>query len=94
MNTPKHTPGPWITNSLIKRHDVIVFSSATGHRIAKLAGPNESYAANAQLIATAPELLKALQDLCEAYRISSPDATEHHAYKQARAALVKAKGAV
>jgi hypothetical protein len=54
MNT-KHTPGPWRLEEWDEAHDV--FTVATNDwEISTVSG-----IANAQLIATAPELLEALQ---------------------------------
>lgn len=53
----------------------------------------EECLATARLIASAPTLLKALEDLCSAYRLT-PDGTDHAVYKAARQALKKAGGDV
>ncbi len=87
MSTTKHTPGPWIAEHTSVRTE----GEGSFRRIAYMEGNNPADEANARLIACAPDLLKALSDLCEAYRIT-PSGAEHHAYKQARAALAKATG--
>lgn len=57
--------------------------------------PAPERAANARLIAAAPELLAALVSMCETmeqqnWGIKSPDQWQTEAYKQARAAIAKA----
>ena len=67
MSAPRHTPGPWqIVDD--------VPSSAIGYRAILdaegfiVANPSPMGDANARLIAAAPELLAALQDMAGAYQ--------------------------
>ena len=84
---PAHTPGPW------------TFAKGK-HRIEVRTTPALSYAfslsdeANARLIASAPELLEALERISTAYdeTLRHPIATELlRAIYQSRAAIAKAK---
>lgn len=103
MNTPnlspaqtaKHTPGPWHGHSKL--------SSSENHTGFRVYGPGASGwtiaevmpidpdglegAANARLIASAPDLLEALQTLLDALPFLS-----HSAIENARAAIAKAQG--
>lgn len=70
--TPKHTPGPWYSNS-----DIII-SEKTGATIAV-----SSYTGNAAdtaLLAAAPDLLQAVKDALEV--ISSPHPDQRRAETQ------------
>jgi hypothetical protein len=93
-----HTPGPWE----IKR-DIGHFDSATSIRAHQLVGVNpskyelsleiggwasvEKLEANARLIAAAPELLEALEEVL-GWETLCPVET----YEMARAAIAKARG--
>lgn len=59
MNTIKHTPPEWGAK------DSIVYSLETGQDIARcdIGGRDEQTEANSKLIAAAPDLLKALQNI-------------------------------
>ena len=72
----KHTPGPW------KRKIKSVLISVAPYEWAEAYGGS---IANARLIAAAPDLLEALQDLCDT--LGECGMTE-----KARAAIVKAEG--
>jgi len=90
----KHTPGPWYIDP-IKAH-------ANGNRriMAEQCTPvaivPEHLAADARLIAAAPQLLEALQDVCARllYRGVSTNAghPDRTAFEIARAAIAKATG--
>jgi len=91
----KHTPGPWE----IKRHfdPGYKFISAQKHTaLAQVVWRMEDEdrspvcEANAHLIAAAPELLEALQNLLKVHE--GEGGTQHHAGDMARAAIAKAKG--
>ena len=94
--SPAHTPGPWDVEPKGSRHFV---DGADGLTVAYLdrAGVRErvEIEANARLIASAPELLEALERISTAY-----DETLRHpiavpllnAIYGARAAIAKAKG--
>jgi hypothetical protein len=58
---PKHTPGPWYVDrahARPTRDDLLAIYAANGDRLAILTDdPSEEWRANAQLMASAPELL-------------------------------------
>ena len=100
MNVSKHTPGPWLFNDNSKHWATHPFSVTVRkrgvHAVAVANIPARATIelseakANAQLIAAAPDLLKALEKIV---------ALEHyrHGYHpawtdQARAAIAKARG--
>jgi len=90
MNT-KHTPGPWsVHGSYIgagnKRSMKVVATVA--NMPSDEMSPDE-VAANAALVAAAPDLLAALVDAADALLIHCPDAW---ALLQARAAIAQATG--
>lgn len=59
----KHTPGPWrTTGSLISNESRVLVASLSG------ASDDDVEAANARLIAAAPELLAALKEVVEAQK--------------------------
>ena len=65
MNT-KHTPGPWKHQGVAAYANGATIAVATGlHSIATIQERLAEQEANAKLIAAAPELLAALQTLCE-----------------------------
>ena len=93
----KHTPGPWE----IKRHfdSCYRYISAPEHiALAQVVWCVEEEErspvceANAHLIAAAPELLEALENLLKVYE--GEGGAQHHAGDMARAAIAKAKGGV
>ena len=55
-------------------------------------GPGEETAANARLIAAAPDLLSALNGAIEHWPVPSSICKDRHAYEAARAAIAKATG--
>ena len=72
MTTHKHTPGPWSAGEA-RKHEWFVSSEGEGIDLARMLhngkphpkgtrGMNQAMAANAHLIAAAPELLEALQN--------------------------------
>jgi hypothetical protein len=82
----KHTPGPWTAKANL---DVV---DSNGERVARLASTRGKYEyeeINARLIAAAPELLDALQEL-----VNGPECGGDHGamYRNARAAIAKATG--
>lgn len=88
----KHTPAPWTLGNVGEIDQPILANGMDiGNVYAAECGPVQAKA-NACLIVATPELLKALSELCEAYRISSPGATEHYVYKQAKQAIKQALG--
>lgn len=97
MNNTKHTPGPWHIG--MKPGPMIYGSdsSQVADLRADLLDKGER-AANARLIAAAPELLACLIDAVRCLEFAAPiiEAPENSAYRetiaQARAAIVKATG--
>ena len=95
MNDKKHTPGPWKTQPHISL-DRLEIRDADGRRIAECAMDfpmsAKTHDANASLIAAAPELLEALQEIVTAADgegWSQLDA----GFTKARTAISKAIGA-
>lgn len=86
--TTKHTPGPWNFDNHSPALPVLGIYAADGKNPFHGDRSQEELAANARLIAAAPELLEALQGLLNAL----PSATTHPAIKVARAAIAKAIG--
>jgi hypothetical protein len=90
MNTIQHTPGPWRVDGLL----IKAIDHGKWFGIAKAGGTKltiEGNMANARLIATAPELLEALQTAVHylgfEYASTDPHMVEIYA------AIAKAKGA-
>ena len=81
----KHTPGPW--NIGINNGKYIVVPVPEDSATDIECGKNE---ANARLIASAPDLLAALEELCADKYLSDPINADRMA--NARAALAKARG--
>jgi alkylhydroperoxidase family enzyme len=85
----KHTPGPWAVGP-----DLEVFYALNGVGITRplkltsMAGRTEEDRANARLIAAAPEMLEALQDLLN----DVGKASSMLGAVKARAAIAKARG--
>lgn len=96
MSDAKHTPGPWVAGrpdmaTMIEgRNGKYIYA---GERYIAAAGFDvrdwDETVANARLIAAAPELLEALEEMYRVCNASSDDAP--HRVK-ARAAIAKAKG--
>lgn len=80
-----HTPGPW-------RIGQVHVDDANGFRVAAVTY-REEQAANARLIASAPELMAVCERLVNDFPENKYDCTGIHAlYAAARAAIAKAKG--
>ena len=89
----KHTPGPWswTTDTLENRCDITLHSEATGYSILYCCvKPREP---NARLMAAAPDLLEALNELANGYSGNRFDVGIVPRLKKARAAIAKATGA-
>jgi hypothetical protein len=100
----KHTPGPWQSKSDYEPMTIIgnVDGPDDGEyhytpicEVEPTLFPDEN-AANARLIAAAPELLKVLEDICEWIINWSPNFMEDPGWAvtaaRSRAAIAKAKG--
>ncbi len=101
----KHTPGPWSTSSVGIGDDLSwpirrVRHDQRGNRIISwiadahgTQGMDEAErAANARLIAAAPDLLEALEELYWLATDSERMGVHMHEYDRAQAAIAKAKG--
>ena len=83
--TTQHTPGPWELRRSVRGYWFIDHEQGgEGYTLTKL----DCNEADARLIAAAPDLLAALEELLNAL----PSATSHPAIKAARAAIAKATG--
>jgi len=84
----KHTPGPW---SVDDPHQIWAESAGEYVAITRVEDwetiPREQAEANARLIATAPDLLEALNELI-GWQTTAP----HEAIQAAKAAIAKATG--
>jgi hypothetical protein len=96
-----HTPGPWTadtgdhegTDVLTGHHDNCCGVMATIHNQPGEDMPGTVEVANARLIAAAPEMLAALQELDEAYRFgTSVGNVDHYTYGIIKSAIEKATG--
>jgi hypothetical protein len=85
MTEAKHTPGPWQSCNYDGRCRVILGDDL---RIAVVLGDHDESAANARLIAAAPDLLEALELWLSAADIHTFD----DAKAKARATIARAKG--
>lgn len=96
--TTKHTPGEWhIWNEHLELNketslNMPLITSEKGEDIAEIFKDNNHWQANAQLIATAPKLLKACEQMIEL--TTKPFSVSEHAkrFKFTRNAIAKAKG--
>ena len=96
MSSPRqHTPGPWHSEGYpryvgptVVSPDGPVCAISTGPLDRTL--PRMPAAANARLIAAAPELLAALEALCEDKYLADPINADR--MRAARAAIAKARG--
>lgn len=100
MPEGKHTPGPWLLQDRTvyalndERIPVNRFTASvdSGWLHDKARVSREEVDANARLIAAAPELLEALESMLEIYDDGVGRDWELQAWKDARAAITKAKG--
>jgi len=76
MSETKHTPGPWIIQHEMDNEGIYIYEDESENEICRIPNTNEvekwgnlmiedpeTRVANARLIAAAPELLNALQDI-------------------------------
>ena len=96
MNANKHTPGPWeAVGNLVRSPMVQPQGLSKGVQIAEcrdayFLSHTEESKANARLIAAAPELLEALQEMVSLVEMVIPfDGPQQ---RKARAAIAKATG--
>ena len=88
MKTTNHTPGTW--HLTLADYDAAIHSDVT---IARIEDEASAWVANAHLIAAAPDLLSALEEMMSVFQ-------DHEQYDEesaevvsiARAAIAKAKG--
>lgn len=90
-----HTPGPWRVLDLRPSDECISISCNSGIvcRVSNLVSKNpltDEDAANARLIAAAPELLRELKNLVEAVEFVDPGV---YCLDEMKAAISKAEGA-
>ena len=101
----KHTPGPWTADKLQDRDTFNIFANGFVSAMCQVSRMENSTrstsgnetAANARLIAAAPDLLEALQDLfgadMEHVLMGDGKDDQIEAIAKARAAIAKATGA-
>lgn len=89
-----HTPGPW-TNGTTRGIFAGEYMLASAHSMPWMANPDGESAANARLIAAAPDLLDALRQIADLNLGTYTDkSTFEHAQAIARDAIAKAGGAL
>lgn len=94
MSEIKHTPGPWINHGRIPQpglpHSAVAAKTLIARVYSEMFGDKEQEAANANLIAAAPELLEAaskLFDLANHFNVSGVYFTEFNENREALQAL-------
>lgn len=100
MNTPTHTAAPWTSRTTDLGDGALWITGEPAANkyaqlIAVVAQGNPEYEANARLIAAAPDMLEALQDLIEAYGCEclATEPSPHCFMCHGRAAIAKATNA-
>lgn len=93
----KHTKGPWKAVYMPEEGGDHVIIAASGISVALSIGGTASEIPNARLIAAAPELLEALEDLITVTSILEPtclgdEGAKDNAIYLARSAIAKATG--
>ena len=94
MNEPKHTPGPWTADTTKQYSRQARVEGGNGKLVCSVGnGENpdivfDEWAANARLIAAAPDLLEALKAISR--HIDSPDNFDAHINKLCDEAIAKA----
>ena len=93
MTTQQHTPGPWEADKL-DSDGIPIYGGPTDNAplIARVYDVGEDIRTNARLIAAAPDLLAALQDLLEARRLHMGPSAVRLRYEIARDAIAAATG--
>lgn len=97
MTATKHTPGPWVVDTIAGSDKPYIFSSGAYRTVAKIimnASPGSEWKeernANAALIAAAPDLLAALARATEFLAANYSDADMPDILPACSAALAKA----
>jgi hypothetical protein len=90
MKTDTHTQGPWYITDEGSQIVVQTFSDHPTGTLARIYRADKLAHSDARLIAAAPDLLEALQDLLN--YAGGWDAPADHPCGRARAAIAKAKG--
>ena len=88
-NQPKWTPGPWKKR---EGAEWIIDGAVDYGRVASVGLGRRDVIANAHLIAAAPDLYTALEELLGAYTIDAGEVDRRLARKDAENALRKARG--
>jgi hypothetical protein len=92
----KHTPGPWECENYDNKLFVIADHMTGSPAVCRILGSDATVNADANLIAAAPDLLAALQNVMSWIRNWSPDFTEDEDWDDDRnaalAAIAKAEG--
>lgn len=89
----KHTPGPWVSIRYLDSRFYELGSNEFHARLAFTHGAGDTDEANMRLIAAAPDLLEALENLADYIDERAGD-NECRPLENARAAIAKAKGEV
>ena len=95
MNNTMHTPGPWYPHYAKADHCLSssVWGQEPGNQVAVIGGKSlQTMNANAALIAAAPAMYEALQNILEFYEWSNSNGAEQAAYDKAMKALAQAEG--
>lgn len=102
MGERKHTPGPWYATTRQGSWDWVVAQSESIEVCQMFhdgTPENETGEANARLVASAPDLLEALELLCDEISMSMPDEPQEfnarniwRAFAQANSAIARAQG--
>lgn len=87
----KHTPGPWVSIRYLDSRFYELGSNEFHARLAFTHGEGDTDEANMRLIAAAPDLLEALENLADYIDERAGD-NECRPLENARAAIAKAKG--
>jgi hypothetical protein len=94
MNTTQHAPAPWTIKRISRWHDgtpqefdLLEVVSREGYQLAITHNCKPKAVATANLISAAPDMLDALQAVCDAY-----GDRDTLLMAQVKAALAKAKG--
>lgn len=91
-----HTPGPWEVTTHPNQSAILITAGANIIAVPGYTENDDEYAANARLIAAAPDLLEALRchydDACDRGETTDEDGKEYDDYRAIRRAIEKATG--